>query len=129
MSTKISVSDVYALDGKEYMIVSVPTRKNQVNYKMVCQDGKLYKANKVVIRLDAEFVRTDQKWMDAFTKGEVTVDNDAFVPGDEVVVNTPSNQTINGKTAYVVKMNAKSVQIVIPHVGTWNVSSNFIAKN
>lgn len=126
------ISDVYNIDGNEYMIVDVPTRKNQVNYKMLASNGQIYKLHKIVLEIQGEFVRTDTNWMDSHISGKSyskdNEANDSLKSGDEVIVNTPSNKTIHGKTAYVVKVNAKTVQIVIPHIGTWNVSPQLIAK-
>lgn len=126
----INIGDVYAIEGTEYLITDIPKRKNQVNYKMTTSEGQLFKCHKVVLDIQGEFVRKDMEWLTAYNRGEDTNTSGkvVFNSGDEIVVNIPSDKQIDGKTAYVVKVNAKTVQIVIPHIGTWNVSPSLLVR-
>ena len=126
----INIGDVYVIEGAEYLITDIPKRKNQVNYTMIGTNGELYKCHKVVLDIQGEFVRKDVEWLTAYISGEDTNTSGkvVFKSGDEVVINAPESKQIDSKTAYVVKVNAKTVQIVIPHIGAWNVSPSLIAK-
>lgn len=128
-----NIGEVFKIKGNEYLIVSVPARKNQVNYKAVSADGQIYKIHQVVLDIDGEFVRTDSDWLhthqNGSSKASLTGKQKAFVSGDEVVVNAPESKELNGKTAYVVKVNAKTVQIVVPHIGAWNVTPNLLVQS
>lgn len=127
------IGEVFKIDGNDYLIIDIPTRKNQVNYKMVSTDGQIYKVHQLVLELDGKLVGNDNKWLNAHnnqsSKNVLTGKPKSLISGDEVVVNIPKNKEINGKTAYVVKVNAKTVQIVIPHIGVWNVSPNLLIRN
>lgn len=127
-----NIGEVFKVQGNEYLIIAVPTRKNQVNYKMVSTDGQIYKIHQVVLDIDGELLRTDNEWLNAYhnasSKASLTGKQKMLVSGDEVVVNAPESKELNGKTAYVVKVNAKTVQIVVPHVGAWNVSPNLLVQ-
>lgn len=130
--TMANIGEVFKVQGNEYLIIAVPTRKNHVNYKMVSTDGQIYKIHQVVLDIDGELLRTDDEWLNAYhngsSKNSLTGKQKMLVSGDEVVVNAPESKELNGKTAYVVKVNAKTVQIVVPHVGAWNVSPNLLVQ-
>lgn len=127
-----NIGEVFKVQGNEYLIIAVPTRKNQVNYKMVSTDGQIYKIHQVVLDIDGELLRTDNEWLNAYhngsSKASLTGKQKMLVSGDEVVVNAPKSKELNGKTAYVVKVNAKTVQIVVPHVGAWNVTPDLLVQ-
>lgn len=126
----INIGDVYAIEGTEYLITDIPKRKNQVNYKMATSEGQVFKCHKVVLDIQGEFVRKDMEWLTAYNRGEDTNTSGkvVFKSGDEVVINAPESKQIDSKTAYVVKVNAKTVQIVIPHIGAWNVSPSLLVQ-
>lgn len=127
------ISTVVRIDNTDYMIVDFPKRKNQVNYKMVAKNGNLYKVHKTVLDIQAKIVGKDPQWLREYQRSDIvdssTTENRSLNSGDEVVVKTSGKSEINGKIAYVVKVNAKTVQIVIPHIGAWNVSPEFLTRN
>lgn len=133
---KYHMDEVVVVEGVEYIITNVPTRSNAVNYKMMNAKGELFKIRGSHLDFMGKVVRTDSAWGDKIRNGQTDVRSGVnastdklLVAGDEVKVVGTSSQEIENKIAYVVKVNAKTVQIVIPHVGTWNVSRNLLVAN